>query len=112
MLEARHGGLPEAAVVVVVPVAVVVAVADVVGLVALATLVALVALVAVVAVLAVVVDAGPPAVAVAEVVDELPALPHPASSIVAAMTMARRLRSFPFTPEPGVVRVSRADYGP
>ena len=54
----------------------------------------------------------PAAVAVVDGADELPALPQAASSIAAAATITRRLRSFPFTPVRGVVPVSRAHHGP
>ena len=80
-----------------------VAVVDVVGAAAVVTVV----------LAEVLVGAGLPAVvAVVDGADELPALPQAASSIAAAVTMTRRLRTFPFTPVRGVVPVSRAHHGP
>jgi hypothetical protein len=101
--EARHGepDVGVAVAVVVLVLAVAAAVVDVVGAAVL------------VAVVAVVVGAGlPAAVAGVDDVPEPPALPQAASSIAAATTMTRRLRSFPFTPVRGVVPVSRAHHGP
>jgi len=104
-LDARHGGSfpPFDAAVVVALVVVAVAVVEVAGA----------AEVVPVVLVEVLVGAGlPAAVAVVDGADELPALPQAASSIAAAATITRRLRSFPFTPVRGVVPVSRAHHGP
>ena len=100
--EARHGGSPDAVVVaVVVDVVVAGAVVDVAAVVVLAVLVAVLVGTGLLA-----------AVPAVEDVDKLPAVPQAAHSIATAATMARRLRSFPFTPVRGVVPLSRAHHGP